>query len=105
MARFYHSSFASPDAAARCSVRSATTSCDDGLLDDGSRSLVLASRGSRLLEGRRALVTGAAGGIGRAVMDEFRRAGATTFGADAASGADIRCDMTDPTEVATLFDE
>lgn len=65
----------------------------------------MATEGSRLLEGRRALVTGAARGIGRAVMDEFRRAGATTVGADAASGVDIRCDVSDPDEVIALFDE
>jgi NAD(P)-dependent dehydrogenase (short-subunit alcohol dehydrogenase family) len=38
----------------------------------------------RLLEGRHALVTGAAGGIGSAVVQAFRAHGATTCGADLA---------------------
>jgi NAD(P)-dependent dehydrogenase (short-subunit alcohol dehydrogenase family) len=65
----------------------------------------MATGGTRLLEGRRVLVTGAAQGIGRAIIDEFQRAGATTLGADVASDVDIRCDVADPAEVVALFDE
>jgi NAD(P)-dependent dehydrogenase (short-subunit alcohol dehydrogenase family) len=57
-----------------------------------------------ILEGRRALVTGAARGIGAATVDCFRREGAAVCGADLA-GADLVCDVTDEGAVARMFDE
>jgi NAD(P)-dependent dehydrogenase (short-subunit alcohol dehydrogenase family) len=81
-------------------------SCDDStLLDEGLGLLGMTAMGPRLLEGRRAVVTGAARGIGRAVLEAFREAGAATLGADISSDVDIRCDVTDPDEVVELFDE
>ena len=60
---------------------------------------------TRLLEGRRALVTGAAGGIGAAVVRTFAAAGAEVIGADlAAAGPIVACDVTDEASVARAFD-
>jgi NAD(P)-dependent dehydrogenase (short-subunit alcohol dehydrogenase family) len=56
-----------------------------------------------LLQGRCALVTGAASGIGRATVERFRSEGARVVGADLA-GADITCDVTDEQAVAAAFD-
>jgi NAD(P)-dependent dehydrogenase (short-subunit alcohol dehydrogenase family) len=58
-----------------------------------------------LLRGRRALVTGAAGGIGAAVRHAFEAAGAAVVGVDAAAGDDVlQCDVTDDLAVARAFD-
>jgi NAD(P)-dependent dehydrogenase (short-subunit alcohol dehydrogenase family) len=57
-----------------------------------------------LLEGRRALVTGAAGGIGGAVVAAFRAHGATVVGVDLVGADDVRaCDVTDEAAVAAAF--
>jgi NAD(P)-dependent dehydrogenase (short-subunit alcohol dehydrogenase family) len=48
-------------------------------------------------EGRRALVTGAAGGIGRAMVDLFAEEGATVVGVDLREADGVRsCDVSDP---------
>ncbi len=47
------------------------------------------------LSGRRALVTGAASGIGAATVARLRAEGALVLGADIAPGADIACDVAD----------
>ena len=53
------------------------------------------------LEGRRALVTGAATGIGAATVARFREEGAEVFGVDAAPGyGGIVADVTDPGQIA-----
>lgn len=58
-----------------------------------------------LLSGRRALVTGAAGGIGASVLQEFSRAGATVIGADVAEGSEIvPCDVRREADVVAVFD-
>ncbi len=44
------------------------------------------------LEGKVAIVTGAASGIGKATVELFREQGATVVGADVGDGADVRCD-------------
>jgi NAD(P)-dependent dehydrogenase (short-subunit alcohol dehydrogenase family) len=52
------------------------------------------------LEGRRALVTGAATGIGAATLERFRAEGAKVFGVDAAPGyAGLVADVADPEEI------
>jgi sorbitol-6-phosphate 2-dehydrogenase len=56
-----------------------------------------------LLTGRRALVTGAARGIGAATVERFRTEGAAVCGADL-SGTDLVCDVTDEAAVARVFD-
>ncbi len=55
------------------------------------------------LQGRIAIVTGAASGIGKAAVELFRSEGATVVGADAAEGADIRADAGSETAVQTLI--
>ena len=51
-----------------------------------------------------ALVTGAASGIGLAVANAFRAAGAVVTAADISGGGDIvRCDVREEAEVAALF--
>ena len=44
------------------------------------------------LEGKVAIVTGAASGIGKVTVELFRSEGATVVGADVGDGADVRCD-------------
>jgi NAD(P)-dependent dehydrogenase (short-subunit alcohol dehydrogenase family) len=58
-----------------------------------------------LLEGRRAVVTGAASGVGRAVVEAFRHRGAEVLGLDIDRSADIRCDVSDERDVAAAFDQ
>jgi NAD(P)-dependent dehydrogenase (short-subunit alcohol dehydrogenase family) len=58
-----------------------------------------------LLRGRTAVVTGAASGVGRAVVEEFRSAGAEVVGLDIDRSADVRCNITDEAEVASAFEQ
>jgi NAD(P)-dependent dehydrogenase (short-subunit alcohol dehydrogenase family) len=59
-----------------------------------------------VLRGRRVLVTGAASGIGRAVAEACRRAGAETIGVDLNESEDIvRCDVRSEDDVGRLFRE
>ncbi len=56
------------------------------------------------LSGRRALVTGAAGGIGSAVVRKLTEAGATVFATDIVSSEGIfRCDVSSEQEVRDAF--
>ena len=57
------------------------------------------------LEGKVAIVTGAASGIGKATVELFRGEGATVIGADVAAGADVRCDAGNATEMKRLIDD
>jgi NAD(P)-dependent dehydrogenase (short-subunit alcohol dehydrogenase family) len=57
-----------------------------------------------LLEGRRALVTGAGRGIGAATVARFRAEGARVIGADL-TGADVALDVTDEQQVRVVFDQ
>ncbi|HZV10797.1 MAG TPA: SDR family oxidoreductase, partial [Novosphingobium sp.] len=54
------------------------------------------------LQGRIAVVTGAANGIGAGCAARFRAEGATVIGVDLA-GADAACDLADEEAVAALF--
>lgn len=57
-------------------------------------------------EGRRALVTGAAGGVGRATVELLREEGASVVGLDLAAGEDVlACDVSDETSVRTAVAE
>ena len=59
---------------------------------------------SGLLSGHHVLVTGAASGIGKAVAELCRAAGATVTGADLTEGDDIfGCDVRNEQDVAALF--
>ena len=59
-----------------------------------------------LLEGRRALVTGAGGGIGAAICREFEHHGAKCVGVDVVPGSGIlACDVSDEASVRAAFDE
>lgn len=59
-----------------------------------------------LLLGRCALVIGAGGGIGKAVLQEFHLAGARAVGADLNASAELlACDVTDEDSIRTVFDE
>ena len=57
------------------------------------------------LEGKVAIVTGAASGIGKATVELFRSEGAIVVGADVADGADVRADAGSETEVKRLIDD
>jgi NAD(P)-dependent dehydrogenase (short-subunit alcohol dehydrogenase family) len=57
-----------------------------------------------LLEGRHALVTGAANGIGRAIAERFRAEGATVTGVDVEEGADIRFDLAETAAIDELVE-
>jgi NAD(P)-dependent dehydrogenase (short-subunit alcohol dehydrogenase family) len=56
------------------------------------------------LEGKVAIITGAASGIGKATAELFRNEGATVIGADAADGADVRCDAGNEEDVQRLVE-
>lgn len=53
------------------------------------------------LDGKRALVTGGTGGLGRAVVERLRTAGADVLVSDRDSG-DLRSDLSDPAQVTSL---
>jgi len=55
-----------------------------------------------LLEGRHALVTGAANGIGKAVAERFRLEGAVVSGVDVEDGGDFRFDLSDTERLGDL---
>ena len=58
-----------------------------------------------LLAGRRAVVTGAARGIGKAIADTFVEAGATVVRLDVRASGDVQsCDVTDEGSVAAAFE-
>ena len=57
-----------------------------------------------LLEGRHALVTGAANGIGRAIAERFRAEGARVTGVDVEEGADVRFDLADTAAIDGLVE-
>ena len=57
-----------------------------------------------LLEGRHALVTGAANGIGRAIAELFRAEGARVTGVDVEEGADVRFDLADTAAIDGLVE-
>jgi NAD(P)-dependent dehydrogenase (short-subunit alcohol dehydrogenase family) len=59
--------------------------------------------GGTRLEGRTAVVTGAASGIGRATVERLRAEGATVVGVDRDEGADAVVDVTDEAAVDELF--
>lgn len=57
-----------------------------------------------LLAGRHALVTGAANGIGRAVVERFRAEGAVVSGVDREEGVEFQFDLADTAGLAGLVD-
>ena len=57
------------------------------------------------IEGKVAIVTGAASGIGKAAVELFRREGATVVGADVSDGADLRCDAGNEDQVKRIVEE
>jgi NAD(P)-dependent dehydrogenase (short-subunit alcohol dehydrogenase family) len=56
------------------------------------------------LDGKIAIVTGAASGIGKATVELFRSEGATVAGADVSDGAEMRCDAGCEDEVKRLVE-
>ena len=56
------------------------------------------------LEGKVAIVTGAASGIGKATVELFRNEGATVVGADVADGAEVRADAGSEADVKRLVE-
>lgn len=57
-----------------------------------------------LLDGRHAIVTGAANGIGRAIAERFQKEGAAVTGIDVEDGADLRFDLADIEAIPELVD-
>jgi NAD(P)-dependent dehydrogenase (short-subunit alcohol dehydrogenase family) len=64
--------------------------------------LAMSPRMARL-EGKVAIITGAASGIGKASVELFRAEGATAIGADVSDGADVRCDAGNEDDVKQLI--
>jgi NAD(P)-dependent dehydrogenase (short-subunit alcohol dehydrogenase family) len=56
------------------------------------------------LDGKVAIVTGGASGIGAAIVERFAAEGAVALVLDLADGADLRCDGTDQAAVDAAFD-
>lgn len=56
------------------------------------------------LEGKIAIVTGAASGIGKAAVELFRSEGATVVGADVTEGADVQSDAGSESDVKGLIE-
>lgn len=57
------------------------------------------------LQGKVAVVTGAASGIGKATVELFRNEGATVIGADVSDGADTQADAGSEADVKGLIDK
>jgi len=57
------------------------------------------------MNGKRILLTGAAGAFGRAIAAELTAAGARVVGVDRAPGTDLRCDITDRAAVDAAVGE
>ena len=57
------------------------------------------------LEGKVAIVTGAASGIGKATVELFQSEGATVIGADLSDGAEVRTDAGSEEAVRRLFED
>ena len=57
------------------------------------------------LEGKVAIVTGVASGIGKAAVELFRTEGATVVGADLVEGADLRADAGSEEDVKRLLED
>ena len=57
------------------------------------------------LEGKVAIVTGAASGIGQAAVELFKSEGATVVGADVSEGADVTCDAGSEEAVKRLVED
>jgi NAD(P)-dependent dehydrogenase (short-subunit alcohol dehydrogenase family) len=58
----------------------------------------------RGLDGKRIVVTGAARGIGARLAADLRERGAVVTTTDILDGVDVTCDVSDPDDVAALFD-
>ena len=56
------------------------------------------------LDGKVAIVTGGASGIGAAIVERFRAEGAAAVVLDLSEAADVRCDVTDQAAVEAAFD-
>src|SRR3954451_18790009 len=68
-------------------------------------SVVAMSGAMGRLDGKVAIVTGAASGIGKATVELFRSEAATVVGADVGDGADVRCDAGSEADLKRLVEE